>query len=306
MITMTRLKKAYDSDICYSFRNSPITVVSTVIALILIAVAILASFVAPFNPLDLAQIDLLDALTPPIWDSEGDARYLLGTDNQGRDMLSTIIYGMRTSLLVGFASVAFSMVVGVTLGLISGYVGGIVDAFIMRIAEIQLSIPAILVALLIDGVFRGILPKEAHESLALYVLVFSIGISNWVQFARTVRSSTMVVKNREYVQAAKITGRGATFIMFRHVLPNTMGPVLVIATISLAIAVITEATLSYLGVGLPPTEPSLGTLIRVGGDFLFAGEWWICIFPGLALVLLALSVNLIGDWLRDALNPRLR
>ena len=241
-----------------------------------------------------------------MWIEGGDPRFLLGTDDQGRDMLSTIMYGARISLGVGFASVIFAMVIGISLGLISGYMGGITDAIIMRVADIQLSFPAILLALLIDGVARSLLPRDMHDEVALYVLVFAIGISGWVQYARTVRGSTMVEKNKEYVQAAHVMGIPPTLIMLRHVLPNAMGPVLVIATIHLAVAIITEATLSFLGVGVPPTSPSLGTLIRVGNDFLFSGEWWITIFPGAALAILVLAVNLLGDWLRDALNPKLR
>jgi peptide/nickel transport system permease protein len=232
--------------------------------------------------------------------------YLLGTDNQGRDLLSAIMYGARISLGVGVAAVLFSMVLGVGLGLASGYVGGRLDAFIMRVADIQLSFPAILIALLIDGVARVALPREAHDEIAIYVLILAIGVSGWVQYARTVRGSTLVERNKEYVQAARVIGRSSASIMLRHVLPNVMGPVLVIATIHIATAIITEATLSFLGVGVPPTRPSLGTLIRVGNDYLLSGEWWITVFPGAALVVLVLSVNLLGDWLRDALNPKLR
>ena len=233
-------------------------------------------------------------------------QYLLGTDDQGRDMLSAIMYGSRVSLAVGLASVLFSMILGVGLGLLAGYVGGKVVAFIMRVADIQLSFPAILIALLIDGVARVALPREAHDQIAVYVLILAIGVSGWVQYARTVRGSTLVERNKEYVQAARVIGRSQASIMFRHVLPNVMGPVLVIATIHIATAIITEATLSFLGVGVPATQPSLGTLIRVGNDFLLSGEWWITVFPGLALIVLVLSVNLLGDWLRDALNPKLR
>lgn len=261
---------------------------------------------APHNPFDLASLNIMDANTPPAWEADGNSAFVLGTDDQGRDILSAILYGSRVSLLVGFASVLFAMVLGVTLGLISGYAGGRVDSIIMRIADVQLSFPAILVALLIDGVARGLLPRDMHDKLALYVLIFAIGISGWVQYARTVRGSTLVERNKEYVQAARLIGIGPFTILRRHILPNVMGPVLVIATIHLAIAIITEATLSFLGVGVPPTAPSLGTLIRIGNSYLFSGMWWISIFPGIALVALVLSVNLLGDWLRDALNPKLR
>lgn len=300
------IRRFFDSDIYYSFRNSRITMLAALWTLIVMVSALLAPLLSVQNPFDPAQLDLMDAFTPPMWEQDGYAKFPLGTDDQGRDMLSAILYGSRISLFVGFSAVIFSMVMGVSLGLIAGYAGGVVDGIIMRIADIQISFPAILIALLIDGVARSIFPGERHEDLALLVLIFAIGISNWVQFARTVRGSTMVEKNKEYVQAARVIGRSPFFIMMRHVLPNVMGPVLVIATIGLAIAILTEATLSFLGVGVPPTEPSLGTLIRIGNNFLFSGEWWIVIFPGFALAALILAVNLLGDWLRDALNPKLR
>ena len=298
--------RALDSDIFHSFKRSPVTVLAAAITLVCFIGAIFAPWIAPHNPFDLRTLNLLDAFTPPIWTTEGDARFILGTDDQGRDVLSTIMYGARISLFVGFLSVIFAMLLGVGLGLISGYIGGTVDSFVMRIADIQLSFPAILIALLIDGIARAALPAALHDEIAIYVLVLAIGASGWVQYARTVRGSTLVEKNKEYVQAARVIGLHPVAIMVRHVLPNVMGPVLVIATIHLAIAIITEATLSFLGVGVPPTQPSLGTLIRVGHDFLFSGEWWITIFPGAALVIMVLSVNLLGDWLRDALNPKLR
>jgi peptide/nickel transport system permease protein len=300
------LARFFDGDVWYSFKRSPITILAAVVTVLLIGSALLAPWVAPHDPFDLASIDLLDSFIPPIWIEGGDWRFLLGTDDQGRGILSTIIYGARISLGVGFAAVLFAMVLGIGLGLLSGYVGGAVDAVIMRIADVQLSFPAILIALLIDGVARGVLPRDLHGDVWFPVLVFAIGISGWVQYARTVRGSTLVEKNKEYVQAARVIGISPLLIMLRHVLPNVMGPVLVIATIHLAIAVITEATLSFLGVGVPLTSPSLGTLIRVGNDFLFSGSWWITIFPGAVLAILVLAVNLLGDWLRDALNPKLR
>ena len=282
------------------------TIVAAIVTAIFMISAVFAPWLAPHQPFDLATVDLLDGFLPPMWQADGDPRFLLGTDDQGRDILSTIMYGARISLGVGFASVAFAMTIGVGLGLLSGYLGGVTDAVIMRVADIQLSFPAILIALLVDGVARSLLPRDMHDEVAIYVLVFAIGISGWVQYARTVRGSTLVEKNKEYVQAAHVMGIPPLLIMLRHVLPNAMGPVLVIGTIHLAVAIVTEATLSFLGVGLPPTSPSLGTLIRVGNDFLFSGEWWITIFPGAALALLVLAVNLLGDWLRDALNPKLR
>jgi peptide/nickel transport system permease protein len=279
---------------------------AALVSAIMILSAVFSPILAPHNTLDLANIDLIDSLIPPVWMEDGDGRFLLGTDDQGRDMLSAIMHGARVSLFVGFASVAFAMVLGVSLGLISGYAGGFLDSFIMRAAEIQLSFPAILIALLIDGIFRSVLDSKTHDELAVYVMVLAIGLSFWVQYARTVRSSTMVEKGKEYVEAARVTGLPPYLIVFRHILPNVTGPLLVIATINLALAIITEATLSFLGVGVPPTQPSLGTLIRIGNDFLFSGEWWITIFPGIALAVLVLAVNLLGDWLRDALNPKLR
>ena len=305
-ILKANYQRLTDSDIWYSFKKSPITVLSAIVTFLFFFVTIFAPFIAPHDPFDLASIDLMDASLPPAWFLDGETRFLLGTDDQGRDILSTIIYGSRISLFVGFVSVIFSLILGVGLGLISGYVGGRLDAFIMRVADVQLSFPAILIALLIDGLARSLLPRELHDEVALYVLVFAIGISGWVQYARTVRGQTLVEKGKEYVQAARVIGIRQWTILLRHILPNVTGPVLVIATIHLAIAIITEATLSFLGVGVPPTTPSLGTLIRVGNDFLFSGEWWITIFPGIALVLLVLAVNLLGDWLRDALNPKLR
>jgi len=303
---MNALARWWDSDVAYSFRRTPVAMGAALVAFVLIFSAAFAHWVAPHNPFDLATINLLDANLPPIWQAESNPKFLLGTDDQGRDVLSAILFGMRVSLLIGVASVLLSIVLGVGLGLLSGYVGGKVDAFIMRVCDVMLSFPAILVALLIDGVSRALLPRDAHNDVAFAVLIVAIALSGWVQYARTVRGSTLVEKNKEYVQAARVIGVRPLAIMFRHVLPNVTGPVLVLATVHIATAIITEATLSFLGVGVPPTTPSLGTLIRIGQEFLFSGEWWITIFPGAALVLLVLSVNLLGDWLRDALNPRLR
>ncbi len=279
--------------------------VAAFIAFVFIFCALFAKWVAPYNPFDAASLELMDSLLPPAWSAEGSTKYLLGTDDQGRDILSALMYGTRISLVVGMASVMLSLVVGVSLGLIAGFRGGWLDAFLMRLCDVMLSFPAILVALLIAGVGRAVFPN-ADESLAFGVLIISISLTGWVQYARTVRGTTLVERNKEYVQAARVTGVAPLRIMLRHVLPNVLGPVTVLATIQVASAIITEATLSCLGVGVPPTSPSLGTLIRIGNDFLFSGEWWITIFPGLTLVLIALSVNLLGDWLRDALNPRLR
>jgi peptide/nickel transport system permease protein len=297
--------RALDGDVWHSFRSSPTAIGAAVIAAICIFCSLFADVVAPHNPFDLASLELSDARLPPAWEDEGKAKYMLGTDDQGRDILSALMYGARISLLVGLASVVLSVVVGVGLGLLSGFVGGKTDAFIMRVCDVMLSFPSILIALLIDGVGRAMFPN-AHDTLAFMVLILAIAIPGWVPYARTVRGSTMVERNKEYVQAARVIGVSSGRIMWKHVLPNVLGPVLVLATIQVALAILTESTLSFLGVGVPPTQPSLGTLIRIGNDFLFSGEWWITIFPGAMLVLIALSVNLLGDWLRDALNPRLR
>lgn len=299
------LQRFFDGDVWHSFRNSPVAVGAALVALLCLVCALGANWIAPHNPFDLASLELADARLPPAWEDEGRRKYPLGTDDQGRDILSALMYGARISLLVGVASVLLSVVVGVGLGLLSGFAGGKTDAFIMRVCDVMLSFPPILIALLIDGVGRALFPN-AHDTLAFAVLIIAISLSGWVQYARTVRGSTMVERSKEYVQAARVIGVAPSRIMLRHVLPNVMGPVLVLATIQVATAILTEATLSFLGVGVPPTQPSLGTLIRVGNDFLFSGEWWITIFPGLVLVMIALSVNLLGDWLRDALNPRLR
>jgi len=302
---LATLARWWDGDLMWSWRHTPMAWSATLLLLLLLIGAIGAPWVAPHNPFDLASINLIDAFSPPVWMAEGRWEYLLGTDSQGRDLFSVLLYGMQVSLVIGAASVVLAMGIGVVLGLLSGYAGGRVDAFIMRVADVQLSFPAILIALLIDGVARVAVPASLHEVIAFPVLVGAIALAGWPQYARTVRGSTLVEKNREYVQAARVIGVPPAVIMFRHVLPNVTGPVLVLATVHLATAIITEATLSFLGVGVPPTSPSLGTLIRVGNDFLFSGEWWITIFPGVALVLLVLSVNLLGDWLRDVLNPRL-
>jgi len=303
----SRLRVALESDFAFQFKRSPVAVVSAVIVLVMVLGAIFAPLIAPYNPFDPASLNLMNGFSKPMEPNAftGDV-FWLGTDDQGRDVFSTILYGMRISLFVGAAAVLFAMVLGITLGLLAGYVGGWTETIIMRVADVQLTFPAILVAMLIFGVAKGITPVEHRDQMAIWVLIIAIGLSDWVQFARVVRGATLVEKNKEYVQAARLIGRGSGAIMLRHILPNVLSPVLVIATISLALAIIAEATLSFLGVGAPPTQPSLGTLIRIGQGFLFSGEWWILLFPALTLLTLALSVNLLGDWLRDALNPRLR
>jgi peptide/nickel transport system permease protein len=294
-----------DSDVGYSLRNSPVAIAAAVVAFVCLFCAVFAGWVAPQDPFDLATLELADARQPPSWLEGGSPKYWLGTDDQGRDILSAVIHGARISLIVGLTSVALSLLIGVALGLLAGFLGGWVDALLMRLCDVMLSFPAILVALLIAGVGRALFPN-AHTPVAFGVLIVSITLTGWVQYARTVRGSTLVERDKEYVQAARLIGVSPLRILRRHVLPNVLGPVLVLATIQVATAILTEATLSFLGVGVPPTSPSLGTLIRVGNDYLFSGEWWITVFPGAMLIIIALSINLLGDWLRDALNPRLR
>jgi peptide/nickel transport system permease protein len=301
-----RLARILDSDLWYNFRGQKVVMVAASITLLMCLVALLAPWIAPHNPYDLKSLSLMDANSPPRWMAEGDPRFLLGTDNLGRDIFSTILHGMRASIGIGLLSVALAMSIGITLGLIAGYFGGRVDSLIMRVADVQLTFPAILTALLVDGVAQVMVGAHKGAGGEFWILVVAIGLSYWVQYARTVRGSTMIERNKDYVHAARLIGIPSWAILLRHVLPNVLSPVLVIGTINLALAIITEATLSFLGVGLPPTEPSLGTLIRIGNNFLFAGEWWIVAFPGLTLAILVLAVNLLGDWLRDALNPKLQ
>ena len=300
------MRRLLDSDLAWRFGRSPLAILALLVTLVMAAGALLAPAIAPQDPFDPASLDLMNSLIPPSFEAQGDPQFPLGTDDQGRDLFSAILYGTRISLMVGFAGVALAMLIGVNLGLVAGYRGGWVGAVIMRVADVQLTFPAILIALLINGVALALVGKGGSADMQIGVIIVAIGLSYWVQYARTVRGSTLVESKKEYVQAARLIGLSDWTIMFRHVLPNVTGPVLVIATINLALAIITEATLSFLGVGVPPTSPSLGTLINIGNRFLFSGEWWITIFPGLALAVLALSVNLLGDWLRDALNPKLR
>jgi peptide/nickel transport system permease protein len=300
------MRRIVESDLFYSFRRSRLTMVATAVTLLFFLLAIFASVISVQNPFDPAQLQLINSRIPPLWDADGAAPYLFGTDEQGRDVLSAILYGLRISLIVGVLGVLFSGALGIMLGLIAGYVGGAVDSLIMRIADVQLTFPAILIALLVNGVVKSVFGNRLDAMSMLAVLVFAIGLSFWVQYARTVRGSVLVEKNKDYVAAAQLIGLPAPVILIRHVLPNTLGPIFVIATINLALAIITEATLSFLGSGMPDTMPSLGTLISIGNNYLFSGEWWIIAFPGFALAALILSINLLGDWLRDALNPKLR
>src|SRR5690349_13516670 len=301
-----RLRRLIESDVFYSFRRSKLTMVAAGVTLLFFALAIFAPLLSVQNPFDPAQLQLINSRIAPLWTADGQSPYLLGTDEQGRDVLSAILYGLRLSLAVGVLGMLFSGVLGVLLGLVAGYIGGAVDSLIMRVADVQLTFPAVLIALLVNGVAKSVFGNKLNENSMLLVLVLSIGLSFWVQYARTVRGSVLVEKNKDYVAAAQLIGLPAPVIMLRHVLPNAMGPVLIIATINLALAILTEATLSFLGLGMPDTMPSLGTLIRIGNNYLFAGEWWIVAFPGMALAALILAINLLGDWLRDALNPKLR
>ena len=305
MITQV-INKIINNDIGYSFVKSKIAVISTIVFLTILICSTFAELIAPYNPFDPVTVSLLDAFAPPVWVDGGSTNFVLGTDQQGRDMLSTIIYGSRISLIVGFASILFAMSLGTFLGVTSGFFGGRYEIIVMRFTAVQLTIPSILMALLVDGIARGFISKSLHNDMAIYVLIFAIGISEWPQFARVTRAATLVEKNKEYILASKIIGLSNFLIMFKHILPNILRPILVIATIGLALAIITESTLSFLGVGVPPTTQSLGTLIRFGNDFLFSGEWWITFFPAIFLVVLALSINLLGDWMRDALNPKLK
>jgi len=304
---INRLKQVVlENELLYLFFKNRVAQLAALISVLMIGSAALAAFIAPSNPYDLTSFDLLDSLLPPVFVEGSDERFIIGTDDQGRDLLSAIMYGTRLSLLVGLLSITFASVLGVTLGLMAGYLGGRFDAIVMRIADVQLSLPAILTALLIDGIARGILPRQSHDDLMLVVLTIAIGLSLWVNFARTARASTFVEKNKEYVQATQIMGMHPLRIMFVQILPNILGPIMVILTVDLAVAILLEATLSFLGVGVPPNQPSLGTLIRIGTEYLFSGEWWIVAFPSLTLIVLIVSVNVLGDFLRDALNPKLR
>ncbi len=304
--TPGRLARAWDTDLAYSFRHSPVAIVSALLLMLTVVAAFGARWIAPYDPFNLASLNLMDSFHPPAFVAGGGLDHVLGTDDQGRDVLSAILFGAQISLIVGGAAVIFATLLGILVGLAAGYLGGITDALLMRIADVQLSFPAILIALLVDGIVTALLPPSQHDAMQLYVLIFSIGISLWPQFARTVRGSTLVERGKDYIMAARVIGLSAPRIMLTHILPNVTGPIFIIGTLNLGLAILTEATLSFLGVGLPPTSPSLGTLINTGNNFLYSGEWWIALFPGVFLVLMVLSINLLGDWLRDALNPRLR
>jgi len=308
---MSRWREAWhqavlESEPLYLFTRSPTAVIAAGFLSIILLAVLLAPWIAPTDPYDLRTFDILDSLLPPVWSEGSDPRFVLGTDDQGRDLLSSILYGARLSIMIGVGAIVFAILMGVGLGLTAGYIGGRFDMIVMRIADVQLSLPAILTALLVDGIARGILPREGHDRLMFFVLVVAIGLSLWVNFARTARASTFVERNKEYVQAAEIMGLAPWRIMVTHILPNILGPLMVIMTVDLAVAVLLEATLSFLGVGVPADQPSLGTLIRIGTSYMFSGEWWVVLIPSGALIALIISVNVLGDFLRDALNPRLR
>ncbi len=302
----SRWQRMMNSDLWWSLRQDPMAMAAGIVLIVIILMAIFAPLIATQNPYDLAQLDLLNAELPPRWVEGGEPQYLLGTDTQGRDVWSAILYGSRMSLVIGLATVVLSLAIGLLVGLSAGYFGGWVDNLLMRVGDTLLSIPTILVAILVTAVFRQMLPPGMRETLSAVILVFAISMTNWVQYARTVRASALVERGKEYVQAARLVGVSPLRIMLTHILPNTLTPIMVTATLNLGLAILIEATLSFLGVGMPPNEPSLGTLIRLGNQFLFSGQWWVVVFPAAFLSLVVLVVNLLGDWLRDALNPRLR
>jgi peptide/nickel transport system permease protein len=304
--TPRRLARLRDSDLWWSFTHHPTAMGAAAILAVLVVTAFLAPLIAPQDPYDLAQLALWNAELPPIWDERGQWPYLLGTDTQGRDVLSAILYGSRVSIIIGVASVAVSLAAGLSIGLVAGYFGGVLDNVLMRIGDILLSIPTILIAILVSAVARELLPAGLRDAFSAAVLVLAISLTAWVQYARVVRGQTMVERGKEYVQAARLIRVSPRRIMTGHILPNTLTPILVAATLNFGLAILIEATLSFLGVGMPPTEPSLGTLIRLGNQFLFSGLWWIVLFPAAQLCLMVLTVNVLGDWLRDALNPKLR
>lgn len=302
----SRLRALTEAPLVKSLRGEPVAMVALVVLVLMLLAAAFPGLFAPYRVFDLTQINLMDGFTPPVWMDGGGWKFPLGTDDQGRDMLSAIIYGLRVSVLVGLGGVALAVAIGVTIGLVAGYVGGILDAGLMRIADVQLTFPAILIAVMIDGVSRAILGDAGRQDASVAVLIIAIGLSGWVEYARAVRGATMVERRRDYVAAARLSGVGTAGILLRHIFPNVLTAVLVIGTIHLGVAILIEATLSFVGLGIPPTQPSLGTLIRVGNNYILSGEWWIAIMPGVALLVLVLAINLLGDFLRDALNPRLK
>ncbi|MDW3223412.1 MAG: ABC transporter permease [Paracoccaceae bacterium] len=294
------------SDFWYELLNSPVTIVSAIIIVLMIVGCTFAPIFAPHTPFDPATISIMDNNMPPAWADGADPRFLLGTDLQGRDVLSAMLYGGRISLLVGIGAVALSVVIGMTVGLLAGYFGGMTDAVLMRIAEVQFAFPPILIALLFNGILKASLPADVFAQAAVPIMILAIGLAGWVQFARIVRASTLVQRNQDYVTACHALGLPTLTIILRHITPNILGPVLVLAMLQIAVAIVTEATLSFLGLGTPLTEPSLGALIQIGSQYLFSGVWWVVIFPGIMLLVMVVAFNLVADWIRDYLNPRLR
>ncbi len=300
-----RWQEMLKSDLYYYYRRDKVAIVSSLIFLLFAFMALFAPWIAPFDPYDLKQLELLDSELPPIWVEDSDPRFLLGTDDQGRDLWSTILYGMRVSLLIGISAVLLQSTIGIVIGLVSGYIGGKVDSVLMRIADVQLSFSTLMVAIIILAIVKSSFGGETYSDWAIVILIFVIGLSELPQIARTVRSSALAEKEKEYVDAARVMGFGPMRIMFKHILPNCLSPIFVIATVQIANAIITEAALSFLGLGMPVTQPSLGSLISIGKEYLLSGSWWITLIPGLFLILIVISINLMGDFLRDVFNPRL-
>lgn len=303
-IRMTRWQRFRQSDFMYYFLKDKVAMFCFAVFVVYDLAAIFAPWIAPHNPYDPSTYDIMDAETPPVWMSD-DSSFLLGTDNQGRDILSTILYGSRVSLCIGIFAVALQLVIGVVVGLIAGYAGGKTDNILMRLADIQLSFSTMMIAIIISAIFQAMLGGDFYSKYAILMLVVIIGISEWPQYARTVRASVLSEKKKEYVEAAKVMGFKAPRIMFRHILPNCLSPILVISTVQVANAIMSEAALSFLGLGMPVDKPSLGSLISIGFNYIFSGSWWITAFPGLCLVVLVLVINMLGDWLRDLFNPKI-
>jgi len=293
------------SDFFYHYKRDKVAIFSSIIFLIFVVLSLFSSLIAPFDPYDLKILDIMDSELPPIWQDGSDPRFYLGTDDQGRDLWSTILYGTRVSLLIGIVAVLLQGVIGITIGLLSGYYGGKIDAILMRIADVQLSFSTLMVAIIILAIVQSAFGSDAFNQWAMIILILIIGLAEWPQIARTVRSSVLAEKEKEYVDAAKVMGFGSVRIMFKHILPNCLSPIFVISTVQIANAIITEASLSFLGLGMPVTEPSLGSLISIGKQYLFSGSWWITLIPGAFLVVLVIVINLLGDFLRDTFNPKL-
>ncbi|WP_417712817.1 ABC transporter permease [Pseudophaeobacter arcticus] len=301
----SRWAQIWNSNIGYSFRRNPVAMVSLAVFMVIAVMSFCAPLIAPFDPYDQGQIDIMNSEYPPVWVDGADAQFMLGTDDQGRDLWSTILYGTRLSLLIGICAVGLQAFLGISIGLIAGYVGGRIDSLLMRLADIQLSFSTLMVAIIFLAVTQAMFGSETFNQYAIYFLVAVIGVAEWPQYARTVRATVLAEKKKEYVDSARVLGFGPMRIMVRHILPNSLSPIFVISTVQVANAIISEASLSFLGLGMPPSQPSLGSLISSGFDYIFSGSWWITAIPGIVLVVLVLVINLLGDWLRDALNPKL-